>query len=71
MSFLKSLASLAAEMARCTDLFVLTEHRNKGIGKALFGYLGKLANERDCGRLDWSVLRVSSQATALTVGTTR
>ncbi|KAK9898125.1 acyl-CoA N-acyltransferase [Cystobasidium minutum MCA 4210] len=46
------------------DLFVLTEHRNKGIGKALFGYLGKLAKERDCGRLDWSVLRWNAPSIA-------
>lgn len=50
---------MSEESTRLPDLFVLKEHRNKGIGKALFGYLGKLANERDCGRLEWSVLRVS------------
>ena len=33
-------------------------HRNAGVGKALFGYLGKIAKEKDCGRLDWSVLKV-------------
>ncbi|KAF9234274.1 acyl-CoA N-acyltransferase [Melanogaster broomeanus] len=38
------------------DLFVKPEARNMGIGKALFAELGKIAQERNCGRLDWSVL---------------
>lgn len=38
------------------DLFVLPELRGKGIGKILLTYLGKLAIERDCGRVEWSVL---------------
>jgi len=39
------------------DLFVDPDHRNKGVGKALFGELGKIAEEKNCGRLDWSVLK--------------
>ena len=35
------------------DLFVKPEYRKKGYGKKLLGYLGKIAVERDCGRLDW------------------
>jgi GNAT superfamily N-acetyltransferase len=38
------------------DLFVLPEHRGKGIGKALLLYVAELANERGCGRLEWAVL---------------
>ncbi len=38
------------------DLFVKPELRGKGIGKILLTYLGKLAIERDCGRVEWSVL---------------
>jgi GNAT superfamily N-acetyltransferase len=38
------------------DLFVLPEYRRQGIGKAIFKYLAQLAVERDCGRLEWSVL---------------
>ena len=38
------------------DVFVLPEYRRQGIGKALLIYLGKLALERDVGRLEWSVL---------------
>ena len=38
------------------DLFVETEHRGKGYGKALLVELAKIAKERNCGRLEWSVL---------------
>ncbi len=38
------------------DLFVLPSERGHGHGKALLTGLGRLAVERDCGRLEWSVL---------------
>jgi GNAT superfamily N-acetyltransferase len=38
------------------DLFVLPEHRGKGVGKALLVKLAQIARERNCGRLEWSVL---------------
>jgi GNAT superfamily N-acetyltransferase len=38
------------------DLFVMPEYRGQGIGKSLLSYLAKLATERNCGRLEWSVL---------------
>ncbi len=38
------------------DLFVDERHRGKGFGKALLVYLARLAKERNCGRLEWSVL---------------
>lgn len=38
------------------DLFVLPEHRGRGIGKRLLSHLAKLAVERRCGRLEWAVL---------------
>jgi GNAT superfamily N-acetyltransferase len=38
------------------DLFVIPEARGKGLGKALLAAIGKLAVERDCGRIEWSVL---------------
>jgi GNAT superfamily N-acetyltransferase len=38
------------------DLFVMPEYRGQGIGKALLSYLARLAVERNCGRLEWSVL---------------
>lgn len=38
------------------DLFVKPEHRSKGFGKALLVKLAQLAVERNCARLEWSVL---------------
>ena len=38
------------------DLFVDVEHRGKGYGRALLAQLAKLTRERNCGRLEWSVL---------------
>ncbi len=38
------------------DLFVKPEHRGRGHGKALLQELGRLANERGCGRLEWVCL---------------
>lgn len=38
------------------DLFVEPEHRGKGYGKALLVELAKIAKEKNCGRMEWSVL---------------
>jgi len=38
------------------DLFVRPEARGSGLGKALLAKLAALAVERDCARLEWSVL---------------
>lgn len=38
------------------DLFVKPEARGSGLGKALLSHLAALAVERDCARLEWSVL---------------
>jgi GNAT superfamily N-acetyltransferase len=38
------------------DLFVFPEFRGRGIGRALLVHLARLAVERECGRLEWSVL---------------
>ena len=38
------------------DLYVRPEFRGAGVGRALLVHLAKLARERGCGRLDWSVL---------------
>jgi len=35
------------------DLYVKPEMRNLGIGKKLLSVLGKIAAERDCGRIQW------------------
>lgn len=38
------------------DLFVRPGARGAGLGKALLSHLAALAIERDCARLEWSVL---------------
>ena len=38
------------------DIFVLPEYRRQGIGKALLTRVAQIAVERDCGRVEWSVL---------------
>ena len=38
------------------DLYVDTEFRGRGIGKALFSHIARIAIERKCCRLEWSVL---------------
>ncbi|KAF9467866.1 acyl-CoA N-acyltransferase [Collybia nuda] len=39
------------------DLYVKPDYRAHGIGKAIFAELGKIAQEKDCARLDWAVLK--------------
>lgn len=46
------------------DLFVLPEYRRQGIGKALITKVAQIAVERDCGRLEWSVLDWNEPAKA-------
>jgi GNAT superfamily N-acetyltransferase len=46
------------------DLFVVPEHREQGIGRALLAHLAHLAVGRGCGRLEWSVLDWNSEAIA-------
>ena len=38
------------------DLFVRPASRGKGVGRALLAHLARVALERGCGRLEWSVL---------------
>jgi GNAT superfamily N-acetyltransferase len=38
------------------DLYVQPAHRGGGVGGALLQHLAGLANERGCGRFEWSVL---------------
>ncbi len=38
------------------DLYVEPEFRGGGLGRALLVHLARLARERGCGRLEWSVL---------------
>jgi GNAT superfamily N-acetyltransferase len=38
------------------DVFVQPEYRRQGVGKALMTAVAKIAHDRGCGRLEWSVL---------------
>lgn len=38
------------------DLYVRPEMRGRGFGKALLSFIARLAVDRNCGRLEWSVL---------------
>ena len=38
------------------DLFVRPEFRGRGFGRRLLAYLARLARDRGCGRVEWSVL---------------
>jgi GNAT superfamily N-acetyltransferase len=38
------------------DLFVVPKARRNGVGRALLTGLARIANERDYGRVEWSVL---------------
>ncbi len=38
------------------DLFVRPDARGSGLGKALLAHLAQLCVDRDCARLEWSVL---------------
>lgn len=44
------------------DVFVRPQYRGRGIGKALLVMLARLAVERGCGRLEWSVLNWNEPA---------
>ena len=44
------------------DLFVLPEYRGQGIGLALLKKLAAIALQRDCGRMEWSVLDWNTDA---------
>jgi GNAT superfamily N-acetyltransferase len=47
------------------DLFVVPERRRVGVGRALLLHVARLAVERGCGRLEWSVLDWNEPALAL------
>ncbi|MEL6939690.1 MAG: GNAT family N-acetyltransferase [Cyanobacteria bacterium J06598_1] len=47
------------------DLFVLPEHRRKGIATALLKHLANYAVAQGCGRFEWSVLNWNVDAIAV------
>jgi len=46
------------------DLYVRPQHRGTGIGEALLRHLARIAVQRDCGRMEWSVLDWNKRAIA-------
>lgn len=46
------------------DLFVKPAMRRRGVGRALFTHVARLAVERKCGRFEWSVLDWNAPAIA-------
>jgi GNAT superfamily N-acetyltransferase len=44
------------------DIYVPESHRGQGIGTALFQAVGRIALERDCGRMEWAVLNWNTPA---------
>jgi len=44
------------------DLFVLPAWRGRGVGRALLRHLARIAIERGCGRMEWSVLNWNDPA---------
>ena len=44
------------------DLYVGSQWRNQGVAKRLLIYLAQLALEKNCGRLEWSVLKWNKPA---------
>jgi GNAT superfamily N-acetyltransferase len=44
------------------DLYVSAEQRGGGLGLSLLAHLARIAVERDCGRLEWWVLRTNDPA---------
>lgn len=46
------------------DLFVLSDYRGFGVGRALLGAVAAIAHQRGAGRLEWSVLDWNQNAIA-------
>ena len=46
------------------DLFVVPEWRGRGVGKRLFAHVAGVAESRQCGRLEWTVLDWNESAIA-------
>ena len=44
------------------DLFVRPEFRNRGLGRQLLAYVARVAVDRGCGRMEWSVLNWNEMA---------
>jgi GNAT superfamily N-acetyltransferase len=43
------------------DIFAQPQMRGKSVGTALLSYLAKIANERECGRIEWTVSAMNAR----------
>lgn len=50
------------------DIYVRPAYRGKGYGKAVFRYLARLAQERKCGRMEWTCLHWNAPSIAFYEG---
>jgi len=57
MVFVRAHNGLTRIPIKLEDLFVSEKQRGKGVAKALFRELGKIAQQENCARMDWSVLK--------------
>jgi GNAT superfamily N-acetyltransferase len=46
------------------DLFVVPDWRGRGVGKQLLAHVASIADSRQCGRLEWTVLDWNESAIA-------
>jgi predicted acetyltransferase len=53
---------LASPVLHIEDLFLLNNFRRRGIGQKMFGFCIEKANEKDCGRIEWTVYDWNKQA---------
>jgi GNAT superfamily N-acetyltransferase len=53
---------LARRTLYLEDIFVLEEHRGRGLGKDLFVRCVQEARKNDCGRMEWAVLTWNENA---------
>ena len=53
---------LALQTFYLEDIFVLQEFRKSGIGRKMFSRCVEIASEKECGRMEWSVLKWNENA---------
>ena len=53
---------LAKSTLYIEDIFILKEYRQKGIGQEMFDFIKKVAKQRKCGRIEWTVLKWNKPA---------
>jgi GNAT superfamily N-acetyltransferase len=44
------------------DIYVTLDFRGRGIGRQFFSEIGRIARERECGRVEWNVLKWNESA---------